>query len=83
MAHHGLAYLYGQHDRNLAKAVELARHATKLSPDSAPYYNTVSWLYYKIGKYDAAETAILKAIELAPDNPLYREGLTEIRQEQK
>ena len=83
VAHHGLAYLYGQHDRNLAKAIELARQATELSPDSAPYYNTLSWLYYKVGKYDAAETAILKAIELAPDNPLYREGLQEIRQGQK
>ena len=83
VAHHGLAYLYGQHDRNLAKAVELARQATELSPDSAPYYNTLSWLYYKVGKDDAAETAILKAIELAPDNPIYREGLQEIRQREK
>ena len=83
VAYHGLAYLYGQHDRNLEKAVELARHATELSPDSALYHNTLSWLYYKVGKYDEAETAILMAIELAPDNPLYREGLTEIRQERK
>ena len=80
VAYHGLAYLYGQHNQNLEKAIELARHATELSPDSAPYYNTLSWLCYKAGQYDAAETAILKAIELAPDNPLYQEGLAEIRQ---
>lgn len=83
VAYHGLAYLYGQHNRNLEKAVELAHHATELSPDSAPYYNTLSWVCYKVGRYDAAETAILKAIELAPDNPLYQEGLAEIRQERK
>ena len=83
VAYHGLAYLYGQHNRNLEKAVGLARHATELSPDAAPYYNTLSWLCYKVGKYDAAETAILKAIELAPDNRLYQEGLAEIRQERK
>ena len=83
VAYHGLAYLYGQHDRNLEKAVELARRATELSRDAAPYYNTLSWLCYKVGRYDAAETAILKAIELAPDNRLYQEGLTEIRQERK
>ena len=47
VASHGLAYLYGQHDRNLKKAIELARHATELSPDSAAYYNTLSWLCYK------------------------------------
>ena len=80
VAYHGLAYLYGQHNQNLEKAVELAHHATELSPDSAPYYNTLSWLCYKMGRYNDAETAILKAIELAPDNPLYQEGLAEIRQ---
>ena len=83
VAYHGLAYLYGQHDQHLEKAIELARHATDLSPDSAPYYNTLSWLCYKVGRYDDAETAILKAIELAPDNRLYQEGLAEIRQERK
>lgn len=83
MAHHGLAYLYGQHSRNLEKAVELARHATELSPNSAPYHNTLSWLYYKVGRYKEAEMAILKAVELAPDNPLYQEGLAEIRQREK
>lgn len=82
-AYHGLAYLYGQHNRNMDKAITLARKATELSPKSAPYYNTLSWLCYKHGEYDAAETAALKAIELAPDNPIYQEGLKEIRQQRK
>lgn len=83
MAYHGLAYLYGQHNQNLKKAIELARQATELSPNSAPYYNTLSWLCYKVGRYKEAETAILKAIALAPDNRLYRDGLEEIRQHGK
>ena len=70
-AYHGLAYLYGQHESNLEKAIELARKATELSPKSAPYYNTLSWLCYKTGKFDEAETAILKAIELEPDNTVW------------
>ena len=82
-AHHGLAYLYGQHNRNMDKAIALARKATELSPKSAPYYNTLSWLCYKNGRYAAAETAALKAIELASENPIYQEGLKEIRQKQK
>ncbi len=82
-AYHGLAYLYGQYDRNIGKAIELARKATKLSPKSAPYYNTLSWLCYKTGKYNEAKSAILKAIELVPDNPIYQEGLKEIRQQKK
>ena len=83
VAYHGLAYLYGKHDRNLEKAIELARHAAELSPNSAAYHNTLSWLYYKVGKHEEAVIAILKAIELAPDNPLYQEGLEEIRQREK
>ena len=83
MAYHGLAYLYGKHDRNLEKAVELAHHAAELSPNSAAYHNTLSWLCYKVGKYEEAVVAILRAIELAPDNPLYQEGLEEIRQHEK
>ena len=82
-AHHGLAYLYGQHNRNMDKAIELARKATELSPKSAPYYNTLSWLCYKNGRYDAAEAAALIAIELDPENPIYQEGLKEIRQHRK
>ncbi len=82
-AHHGLAYLYGQHNRNMDKAIALARKATELSPKSAPYYNTLSWLCYKHGEYEDAESAALKAIELAPDNPIYQEGLKEIRQQRK
>ncbi len=83
MAYHGLAYLYGRHGHNLEKAIDLARHAAELSPNSAAYHNTLSWLCYKVGKYDEAVVAILKAIELAPDNPIYREGLEEIRQREK
>lgn len=82
-AHHGLAYLYGQHNRDLNQAIDFARKATELSPTSAPYYNTLSWLYYKHGKYDAAETAVMKAIELDPDNSVYQEGLKEIRNHRK
>ncbi len=82
-AHHGLAYLYGQHNRNMEKAIALARKATELSPKAAPYYNTLSWLCYKDGQYNEAEAAALKAIEIAPDNPIYQEGLKEIRQQRK
>lgn len=82
-AYHGLAYLYGQHNRDLNKAIDFARRATELSPTSAPYYNTLSWLCYKHGKYDAAEAAVLKAIELDPENPIYQEGLKEIRSHRK
>ncbi|MBM3241634.1 tetratricopeptide repeat protein [Candidatus Poribacteria bacterium] len=79
IAYHSLAYLYGQHDTDLQIAVELAQKATQLAPESALYFNTLSWLLYKQGKWREAETAIKKAIEIDPDNTLYQEGLSEIQ----
>jgi tetratricopeptide (TPR) repeat protein len=79
IAYHSLAYLYGQYDTDLQTAVELAQKATQLAPESALYFNTLSWLLYKQGKWKEAEFAIKKAIELDPNNALYQEGLSEIR----
>ena len=41
---------------------------------------TLSWLCYRAGKYSEAETAVLEAIKLALNNPIYQEGLKEIQQ---
>jgi len=79
VAYHSLAYLYGQHNRSLENGVKLARKAAQLSPKSALYHSTLSWLLYKLGRYTEAEDAILRTIKINPNNPLYREGLEEIR----
>ena len=79
VAYHSLAYLYGQHNRSLESGVKFARKAVQLSPKSALYHSTLSWLLYKLSRYTEAEGAILRAIEINPNNPLYREGLEEIQ----
>ena len=45
-AYERLAHLYGSWGKYQKKALELARKAVELQPDSAEYLNTLSWLYY-------------------------------------
>jgi tetratricopeptide (TPR) repeat protein len=88
-AYERLAHLYGvtltpnfspnERKQRLGKALEFARKAVELQPDSAVYLNTLSWLYYLRQDYAQAEETIRKALSLQPDNSVYQEGLKEIQ----
>jgi tetratricopeptide (TPR) repeat protein len=89
-AYERLAHLYGvvptpslsqgEREQRLGKALELARKAVELQPDSPDYLNTLSWLYYLNKDYADAEQAIKKALLLQPDNHVFKEGLKAIQQ---
>ena len=88
-AYERLAHLYGvtltqalshsEREQRLDKALQFAKKAVELQPDSADYLNTLSWLYYLRRDYTQAEQAIQKALSLQPDNSIYKEGLEVIR----
>ncbi|MBM3238038.1 tetratricopeptide repeat protein [Candidatus Poribacteria bacterium] len=88
-AYERLAHLYGvtltpnlspnERKQRLDKALEFAKKAVELQPDSAVYLNTLSWLYYLHQDYAQAEQAIQKALSLQPDNSVYQEGLKAIQ----
>ena len=78
-AYERLAHLYGTRGILLDNAIQYAEKAIDLKPDSAAYYNTLSWLYFLVKDYEKAETSVIKALTLEPDNQLYREGLKVIR----
>jgi len=88
-AYECLAHLYGvtlepnlsqrEREQRLDNALQFARKAVELQPDSADYLNTLSWIYYLHKDYPRAEEAIRKALSLQPDNPIYKEGLEVIR----
>jgi tetratricopeptide (TPR) repeat protein len=67
-------------EQRLNKAIQLARKAVELQPDSADYLNTLSWLYYLNKDYAHAEETIKKALMLQPDNRVFKEGLKAIQQ---
>ncbi len=80
VARHSLGYLLGREGLELPRAVSLTRDATRLEPTSALYHNTLSWLLLQLGDHDAAERAVRRAIELEPENAVYRAGLDAVRQ---
>ncbi len=62
----------------LKTAASYAQTAIRLNPNIASYHNTLALIAYRNGDYLTAETSIRKAIELAPKNRNYQEGLKHI-----
>ena len=75
-----LAQLYGRNREQLNQAVSYAQKAIKLSPESASYYNTLALIYFRLGDYLQAESAIKKALSFSPENSVYQEGWRQIQQ---
>ena len=66
-----LAYLYAQQDRELNKALDLARQAKERLGRIPAIMDTLGWVYYKKGLYDSAAAEFLSCIEIAPGNPTF------------
>lgn len=77
-AYHALAQLYGKRGVKLETAMRYAQKAIALKPNIASYYNTLALIAFRKGDYRKAEGAIRKAVELAPENRNYQEGLKQI-----
>jgi tetratricopeptide (TPR) repeat protein len=56
--------------QNLESALEAAKKARDLAPDSYSGWNILSQVYLKMKNYDEALKAAEKALSLAPDEPL-------------
>ena len=71
-AHNNLAWLYATQGEKLERAVALDANPSRL--------DTLAYVYYRHGAYTKAEQAILRAINLEPNNTAYKTRLGEIRQ---
>lgn len=78
-AHNNLAWLYATQGEELERAVELAERAVELDANAARL-DTLAYAYYRHRAYTKAKQAILRAIDLEPNNTAYKERLNEIRQ---
>jgi len=72
------AYSLSEREEMLPMALEHSMKAVQLSPNSAPYLDTLGWIYYKMGKHGEAIIYIEKSIELDSTNSLVIEHLGDI-----
>ncbi len=70
VAKNNLAYLLAEENRELDRALDLAREAKQLLPDSANASDTLGWVLYRKGIHSAAIDYFKEALNLAPvDSP--------------
>ncbi len=64
-----LAYTYALENNNLPEAETLARDAVKTEPENPAYLDTLGWVLYRKGQFDASLQYLLSAAEQLRDNP--------------
>ena len=72
------AYSLVERNTNIDLALELSKSAIKISPKSAPYLDTIGWIYFKMNKYDKALDYIKESLNLDENNPTIREHFEQI-----
>ena len=59
------AYFLSLHDKNLNKALEMARKATSLEPNNATYVDTLAWVLHRLGENKEAKSIMSQALSLS------------------
>ncbi len=76
-AMNNLAYLYTEENKNLDRALELAKEVARKLPDNPDVADTLGWIYVMKNMYSQAEPYLQIAISAKPDNPtiIYHMGM--------
>lgn len=56
-----LGYLYADQNKNLEQAEKMVRIAVEAEPENPAYLDSLGWVLYRLGKFEEAEKALLKA----------------------
>lgn len=70
-----LAYTWAELRRNLDEALDLARKANQLQPDSGHIIDTIGWIYFQQGAFPSALEYMQRAAQLMPEDPVVNEHL--------
>ena len=77
-AFNNYAYSLVERGEDVEFALELAMNAIRLAPKSAPYLDTIGWIYFKMHHYEEAVDFIRQSLSIDPENNTIKEHLDEV-----
>ena len=77
-AYNNFAYSLVERNDNLELALEMSNIANRLQPKSAPYLDTLGWIYSKLEQYEKALEYIQESYSIDNTNPVILEHLADI-----
>jgi tetratricopeptide (TPR) repeat protein len=75
-----LGYMLADRGVQLDEALGYVKKAVDLDPANSAYLDSLGWAYFKLGKYDLAETSLTKASQHMGDDPTVQEHLGDLYQ---
>ena len=76
-----LAWLYARSNRQLPKALTLAKRAVELEPESATYMDTLAEVHFRVGNRDEAIRLMQRCINIDPHQHHYQVQRLRFQQE--
>lgn len=73
-----LAYSYSERNKELPRALDMAKIAVAKEPNNGAYLDTVGWIYFKMGNYQEAKIWIEKAVLSGRESPAVLEHLGDV-----
>ena len=77
-AYNNFAYSLVERNDNLELALEMSIIANRIQPKSAPYLDTLGWIYFKLEQYDKALEYIQASYSIDNTNAVIVEHLADI-----
>ena len=69
LAMNNFAYSLAERGTDLQRALKLAERAVELDPNSASYFDTLGWIYYRLDEFEQAKVWIGKAVATGEASP--------------
>lgn len=77
-----LGYMWADRGENLEKAHELLEKAVGREPRNGAYLDSLGWVYFRLGRLDAAQVNLTEAHRRDPDDPTIEEHLGDLSERQ-
>lgn len=79
-AFNNYAYSLIERGEDMEFALELSKNAIRLAPKSAPYLDTIGWIFFKMDQFEKAIEYITESLTIDKENPTIQNHLDEIIQ---